>query len=97
MTKQQLINRISEQTGVDSQVSEAVITTFFEVVKASVTKGETIYLRTFGSFGPKQRAEKKARLISEKRAIVIEAHAIPSFKPSPEFRERIKTSGEINV
>jgi DNA-binding protein HU-beta len=93
MTKQQLINRISEQTGVEHEVSKAIVLAFFEVVKNSISEGKTIYIRTFGSFGPKQRAQKKARLIRENKVLLIEAHAIPSFKPSPEFMERVKTSG----
>jgi DNA-binding protein HU-beta len=65
---------------------------FFEVVKGAVSEGETIYIRTFGSFSPKQRARKIGRNISTNTALVIEAQAIPSFKPSPEFVNQVKAS-----
>jgi DNA-binding protein HU-beta len=95
MTKQQLVNRISQRTGIASDVGLLILETFFEVVKTSVSQQETIYLRTFGSFGPKQRARKVARRIKENTTMIIEAHAIPSFKPSAEFVEQVKTSDHL--
>jgi DNA-binding protein HU-beta len=92
MTKQDVLHRISEQTGLDPQLSRSIVDSFFEVVKEAVSEGETIYIRTFGSFGPKQRARKVGRNISANTALVIEAHAIPSFKPSAEFSHQVRAS-----
>lgn len=90
MTKQDLIRRISEQTGLDPQISRSVVESFFEVVKTVVSQGETIYVRQFGSFGPKQRAQKVARHIKNNTAITLAAHAIPYFKPSPDFTDQVR-------
>jgi len=56
-----------------------------EAVKDSLTGGNNVYLRGFGSFVIKQRAEKTARNISKNTTITIPAHKIPSFKPSKTF------------
>lgn len=90
MTKQDVINQVSEKTGLDSLTSRSVIESFFEVVKDALTEGEPIYIRTFGSFIPKQRAAKIARNISQNTAVRIAAHVIPSFKASREFADQVR-------
>ena len=90
MTKQDVINQISEQTGLDAQLSRSIMEAYFELVKTAVSQGETLYVRSFGSFGPKQRAAKVARNIGQNTTIRIEAHTIPYFKPSPEFTDLVK-------
>lgn len=90
MTKQNVINRVSKQIGLDALTSRTIIESFFEVVRESLTKGEPIYIRTFGSFQLKLRAAKMARNISQNTAFEIEAHVIPSFKPSREFADQVR-------
>ena len=77
MTKQDLLRRITQKTGLDPELSLTIIEFFFEVVKVTLSEGETIYIRTFGSFSPKLRARKIGRNISANTALVIEAHSIP--------------------
>lgn len=60
-----------------------------EVVKDSLAHGENVYLRGFGSFIVKERAEKTARNISKNTTIVIPAHKIPAFKPAKTFLEEV--------
>jgi DNA-binding protein HU-beta len=61
-----------------------------ETVKANLVKGNNVYLRGFGSFVIKRRAEKTARNISRNTTIIIPAHNIPSFKPSKSFVSKVK-------
>jgi DNA-binding protein HU-beta len=56
-----------------------------DVVKNSLSKGENVYLRGFGSFVIKTRAQKTARNISKNTTIIIPEHDIPSFKPAKVF------------
>lgn len=90
MTKQDVINQVSDKTGLDSLTSRSVIESFFEVVKDALTEGEPIYIRTFGSFILKQRASKIARNISQNTAVRIAAYVVPSFKPSLEFTNQVR-------
>ena len=61
-----------------------------EEVKLSLEKEENVYLRGFGSFIIKKRAEKVARNISKNTTITIPAHNIPAFKPAKSFTSKIK-------
>lgn len=90
MTKQDVIQQVSKRTDLDALTSRLVIESFFDVVRESLTKGEPIYIRTFGSFQVKQRAPKVGRNISQNTAIKIAAHMVPAFKPSDEFMDRVK-------
>ncbi|WP_020605865.1 HU family DNA-binding protein [Spirosoma spitsbergense] len=93
MTKQDVINQVSERTGLDSLTSRSIIESFFEVVKESLTEGEPIYIRTFGSFILKRRAPKVGRNINQNTAVTIAAHVVPSFKPSRDFTDQVRAQG----
>lgn len=95
MTKSEVISEISEKTGIEKADVSATVEAFFSVVKNSLADGENIYVRGFGSFINKKRAKKVARNISKNTAIIIDAHFVPSFKPSKVFVEKIKTSNKI--
>ncbi len=96
MTKADIINEIANKTGIDKTDVQTTVEAFFTVVKNSMTDGDNIYVRGFGSFVNKKRARKIARNISKNTAIVIEECYIPSFKPSKVFVEKIKASKKIN-
>ena len=90
MTKQDIVSRIAEQTGVEKGTALAVVEGFMEQVKDALADGENVYLRGFGSFIIKQRAAKTARNISTNTTSIVPAHSIPAFKPSKEFASKIK-------
>ncbi|MBB4035472.1 DNA-binding protein HU-beta [Dysgonomonas hofstadii] len=85
MTKAELVAHIAQNTGVDKQTALKIVESFMDEVKLSLVKGDNVYLRGFGSFNVKQRAEKTARNISKNTTIIIPAHSIPVFKPSKAF------------
>ncbi|TAE38919.1 MAG: integration host factor subunit beta [Runella slithyformis] len=90
MTKADVISSVADQTGLDKAHVQQTLETFFTVVKDSLAKGENIYVRGFGSFVNKKRAQKVARNISKNTAIVIDEHFVPSFKPAKTFVEQVK-------
>ena len=92
MTKAEVITQIADQTGIDKADVQETVEAFFSVIKNSMSHGENIYVRGFGSFINKKRAKKVARNISKNTAIVIDEHYVPSFKPSKVFIEKIKSS-----
>lgn len=97
MTKADVISEIADKTGIDKADVSATVEAFFQVVKNSMSDGNNIYVRGFGSFVNKKRARKIARNISKNTAIVIDEHYIPSFKPSKVFVEKIKNSEKVKV
>jgi len=92
MKKSDLINAISEETGVEKNTVRKVIETYTELVKKSLINGETVHFRGFGSFMLKYRRPKKGRIILRNETILIPGHYIPSFKPADEFVKLIKES-----
>ena len=77
MTKADIINKIVEDTGLAKRDVATTIEAF-------------MFLRGFGSFIVKRRAQKTARNISKNTTIVIEAHDYPAFKPAKSFIAKMK-------
>jgi len=90
MTKADIVNEIAKNTGIDKVTVLTTVEAFMETVKDSLSKNENVYLRGFGSFIIKERAEKTARNISKNTTIIIPAHNIPSFKPAKTFVSVVK-------
>ena len=95
MTKAEVITEIADRTGIDKSDVSVTIEAFFSIIKNSMSEGNNIYVRGFGSFVNKKRKKKIARNISKNTAIVIDEHFIPSFKPSKVFVEKIKSSEKV--
>ena len=89
MTKAEIAAEIAKTTGYDKTAVVEVIEGFISAVKDSLSKGENVYLRGFGSFIIKQRAEKTARNITKGTTMIVPAHNIPAFKPAPVFKEEV--------
>lgn len=85
MTKAEIVNTIVLETGINKKDVMAIVESLMEEIKNSLEKEEPVYLRGFGSFILKHRAEKTARNISQNTTIIIPAHNIPAFKPAKEF------------
>ena len=90
MTKAEIVAQISRQSGIEKAVVQTVVETFMENVKESMIAGDDVFLRGFGSFIIKHRAEKTARNISKNTTIMIPAHNIPAFKPAKAFLAAVK-------
>ena len=95
MTKAEIVAEISEKTGIEKQEVQHTIEAFMDSLKKSLVKGENIYLRGFGSFILKKRAEKTGRNISQNKSIVIPAHFVPAFKPAKTFVDKVKKYNTI--
>lgn len=92
MTKAELVAEIATKTGIEKSIVLNTIEAFMDVTKATLVKGESLYLRGFGSFNLKKRAEKTGRNISKNTTIVIPAHFIPAFKPAKRFVKVVKNN-----
>ncbi len=95
MTKADIVAKISEKKGLEKNDVQAIVESFMEEVKTSLETGDNVYLRGFGSFIVKTRAEKTGRNISKNTTIKIPAHNIPAFKPAKVFVVGVKTNNVI--
>ncbi|MDR1198740.1 MAG: integration host factor subunit beta [Prevotellaceae bacterium] len=92
MTKADIVNEIAKVTGIEKVTVQKTIESFMDSVKSSLSKNKNVYLRGFGSFIVKKRAEKTARNISKNTTLIVPAHFIPAFKPAKTFVNKVKSS-----
>lgn len=92
MTKAEIVAEIANKTGIEKVAVQATVEAFMEAVKNSLSTGENVYLRGFGSFIIKKLAKKTGRNISKNTTIIIPAHNIPAFKPAKTFVGQVKKS-----
>ena len=91
MTKADIINNIVETTGLPKKDVAATVESFMQEIRTSMSeRKENVYLRGFGTFTIKHRAQKTARNISKNTTMLIDAHDIPAFKPAKSFIEKMK-------
>ena len=89
MTKAEIFAEISKQTGVEREKALKIVEAFMVTVKEQVVAGEDIFLRGFGTFTTKTRAQKVGRLNKENKSVVVPEHKIPYFKPCEEFKAQL--------
>jgi DNA-binding protein HU-beta len=92
MTKAEIVADIANKTGIEKVAVQATVEAFMETLKNSMINGQNVYLRGFGSFIIKKRAEKTGRNISKNTTIIIPAHNIPAFKPAKTFVNKVKST-----
>ena len=90
MTKIEIVREIASKTGLGTKEVMAIVESMIETIKTSMTNGEEVFMRGFGSFIIKRRAEKTARNISKNTTVIIPAHDIPAFRPAKEFMDQVK-------
>ena len=95
MTKADIVSNISDKTGMEKADVLAAVEAFMAEVKDSLESGDNVYLRGFGSFIIKTRAEKTGRNISKNTTIKIPAHNIPAFKPAKTFTDGVKAKVSV--
>ena len=95
MTKAEIVSKISDKLGLDRNDVQLTVENFMDEVISSFESGQNVYLRGFGSFIIKTRAEKTGRNISKNTTIKIPAHNIPAFKPAKVFVEGVKAKVKV--
>lgn len=89
MTKQDIVKRLAEECGVDRNTAVLTVDKVLDSIKESVSGGEEVFLRGFGTFGVKTRAQKKARNIAAGTTVIIPEHDEPVFRPSQCFKDGV--------
>ncbi|MBR4643762.1 MAG: integration host factor subunit beta [Bacteroidaceae bacterium] len=92
MTKIELVKIVSQKTGIDQLTVLAAVEGVVDTIKQALVEKENVYIRGWGTWTLKHRAQKTARNISKNTTLVIEAHDIPYFKPCKEFMDSVAAS-----
>ena len=95
MTKAEIVAEIANKTGIEKVAVQATVEAFMDTIKNSMVTGQNVYLRGFGSFIIKKRAEKTGRKISRNTNLIIPAHNIPAFKPAKTFVNKVKSHVKV--
>jgi DNA-binding protein HU-beta len=95
MRKADLVNQISDKTGIPKVDVLMTLESLFKELKETMSSGENVYIRGFGSFIIKKRAAKIGRNIKKNVAVHIPEHYIPAFKPAKEFVNEVKKIKEL--
>lgn len=95
MTKAEIVAEIANKTGIEKVAVQATVEAFMDTIKNSMASGQNVYLRGFGSFIIKKRAEKTGRNISRNTTLIIPAHNIPAFKPAKTFVNKVKSHVKV--
>jgi integration host factor subunit beta len=91
MTKAELVEEVSEKTGLPKKQAEIVVNTVFESIVDTLKTGEKIELRGFGSFRIRRRDSRTGRNPKTGDKVDVPAKRIPYFKPGKELRELLNT------
>lgn len=90
MTKIELVREIAAKTGLENKDVMVIVESLMQTIKTSMSEGEEVFLRGFGSFIIKHRANKTARDISKNTTVIVPAHDVPAFRPAKDFLEQVK-------
>lgn len=90
MTKLEIIKEVAKSTGVEQTIVSSILESSMETIRITVSNGEPVYLRGFGTFDMVHREAKPARNITAKTTITIPARDVPHFKPCKSFKDAMK-------
>lgn len=89
MTKADIVNRVSNATGVTKIETEILVDGFFKTMADALASGDHIEIRGFGTFRTKKRLPRIARNPRTGAQVSLDEHFVPTFKPSRELRQLI--------
>ena len=94
MTKSELIERITERKGqtLSSRDVESAIKEMLEQMAQTLSKGDRIEIRGFGSFSLHYRAPRIGRNPKTGETVKLDGKYVPHFKPGKELRDRVNFS-----
>ena len=91
MTKGELIAHITQQyPHYTPQAVETIMNALLEQVATTLTQGERIELRGFGSFTVRERPARTGRNPRTGASVAVAARRVPVFKAAKELRQRVE-------
>ncbi|NDF17461.1 MAG: HU family DNA-binding protein [Verrucomicrobia bacterium] len=89
MNKADLVNSVSEKTGLTKTKSNQVIDVVIETISESLKSGEKVTLVGFGTFTTSQREARRGRNPKTGQTLEIPAKKVPKFKPGTELSKNV--------
>ncbi len=93
MTKSELVEIIaSKQTQLSVKDVELAVKTLIDLMSNTLSSGQRIEIRGFGSFSLHYRASRQGRNPKTGESVNLDAKFVPHFKPGKELRDRVNES-----
>jgi len=93
MTKSELIERLAKHyPQLVVQDAQVVVRTILDALAESLTRGQRVEIRGFGSFGLNYRPPRTGRNPKSGEEVQVPAKYVPHFKVAKELRDRIKNN-----
>ena len=92
MTKADIVKRISEEKGISSAEANTMVEATFEIIKGSLERGEKVKIKNFGNFSVHAKDERRGRNPHTGAEIVIPAHKVVTFLPSPAMKKTLNST-----
>ena len=89
MTKKEIVDIVSNATGLTKVETETIMNGVMSTIIDSLANNEKVELRGFGTFGIKHRMPKKARNPGTGEPVFLPERFVPTFKPSKLMRSRV--------
>ncbi len=90
MNKAELIEGVSDKTGLTKKETGNVIDAITDTVKETMSKGERITLIGFGTFHVMKRKAREGRNPQTGEKLQIPAKKVPKFKAGKKLREAVR-------
>lgn len=98
MTKSELIEQIAmQQKQLSPKDVELAIKMIIEYMAQSLSRGERIEIRGFGSFSLHYREPRRGRNPKTGDAVDLTGKYVPYFKPGKELRERVNQNANKEI
>ncbi|WP_367670543.1 integration host factor subunit beta [Sodalis-like secondary symbiont of Drepanosiphum platanoidis] len=90
MTKSELIENITFQNlNIQSEIVNKAVKFILEYMSISLSKGERIEIRSFGSFSLHYRNSRIGRNPKTGKKVLLKEKYVPHFKPGKELKNRV--------
>ena len=91
MNKSELISAIAARSNISKTVANQSLNAFMSVVTETLSKGDSVVLVGFGTYGTKKRAKRAGRNPKTGASIVINAATVPFFKPGKKLKTTVNS------
>ncbi len=81
MNKAELVNAVSEKSGLGKAESMKAVDAFIDTISEALKAGDKVTLLGFGTFSVAEKAARKGFNPRTKEKIEIPAHKVAKFKP----------------
>lgn len=90
LTKADMANSLFEEVGLNKREAKEFVDAWFEAIRETLEKGDTVKLSGFGNFQLRDKNQRPGRNPKTGEEIPISARRVVTFKPGQKLRSRVE-------